>query len=186
MTGSELLFLSSERTSDFANWLVGMSVAGVSWFFGGIDSAYTALLTFIVIDHIVGQLAFRIIHQHSIELVKRDIVKKLLILLLVGISHIIDEILFQKATLRTAIIFFYIGNQGLSILNHAITIGLPVPKKLIELLENLRTNSDKITNSTKTSENDFTIDLDDADALQKIKKLKNERKTKKQKNNDSK
>ena len=184
MTGSELLVLSSETSSDFANWLVGMSVAGVSWFFGGIDSAYTALLTFIVIDHIVGQLAFRLVHQHSLEIVKRDIVKKLLILLLVGISHIIDEILFQKATLRTAIIYFYIGNQGLSILNHAITIGLPVPKKLIELLENLRAHSDKIDdiNTPKTPENeDFKIDLDDKDVLQKLKKLKNERKKTKNK-----
>ena len=70
-----------------------------------------------------------------------------MIVILVGIGNIIDNILFSKATLRTAVIFFYIGEQGISILIHASNLGIPFPKVLKVILERLKHNGDNGDNA---------------------------------------
>ena len=111
-------------------------------FFGTVDESFYALLTFLAIDHLFGQAAARVTGTHSVKVVKLDLMRKGLIIMLVGIANTIDTMLFNKSMLRTAIIFFYIGNQGLSILIHSTTLGLPFPKKLREILEQFRDKGD--------------------------------------------
>ena len=80
----------------------------------------------------------------SSEVGFRGIFKKVLILLLVGIGHLLDtQIIGSGSTVRTAIIFFYCANEGISILENCAAIGLPVPKKLQSVLAQLRTDNDE-------------------------------------------
>ena len=79
-----------------------------------------------------------------IALAKGRIAKKVMIFLLVGIGNIIDiEILKTGAVLRTAVIFFYISNEGISIIENAVRLDLPVPKKLINVLEQIKTDKEE-------------------------------------------
>ena len=121
---------------------VSFAIAGIggilSWFFGAPDTYYTALIVFLVIDHIVFQAATRLEHKHTRENGAKDIIKKFMIIILVGIANVIDHILFSKPTLRTAVIFFYISNQGISIITYATDLGLPVPKQLKDILDQIK------------------------------------------------
>ena len=82
-------------------------------------------------------------HKHNKDVSNKDIIKKFMILILVGIAHIIDDILFSKPTLKIAVILFYISNQGVSILTFADELGMPVPQKLKEILAQIRDKNDK-------------------------------------------
>ncbi|HHU62169.1 MAG: phage holin family protein, partial [Bacillota bacterium] len=74
----------------------------------------------------------------------RGIVKKVLIFTLVGIGHTIDsQVLGGGNAIRTAVIFFYLSNEGISILENAVAIGLPIPEKLTIVLKQLRSGGDK-------------------------------------------
>lgn len=121
-------------------------------FFGVFDDAFYALITFLIIDHLIGQMAARVNGTHSKTAVKLDLMRKFLVILLVGIANTIDMMLFSKPMIRVAIIYFYIGNQGISILAHAAVLGLPFPKKLREILEQFRDkgNSGEINQNDKT------------------------------------
>ena len=81
--------------------------------------------------------------QLSSEIGFKGIFKKVLIFILVGAAHIIDyKVLGNGSVIRTAVIFFYISNEGISILENASKIGLPIPQKLRNILEQLRKDGD--------------------------------------------
>ncbi len=70
--------------------------------------------------------------------------KKVLIFSLVAIGHIIDKnVIGDGSVIRTAVIFFYLSNEGISILENAVHVGLPVPQKLKDILEQLHNRSEK-------------------------------------------
>ena len=103
----------------------------VGWFFGGLDGFLYALITFVVIDYITGVMRAIVDKALSSEIGFKGIFKKVLIFTLVGIGHIIDaNIIGDGSTVRTAVIFFYLSNEGLSILENSALLGLPVPEKL--------------------------------------------------------
>ncbi len=73
----------------------------------------------------------------------RGICRKVLIFLLVGIANILDiHVVGTGSVLRTAVIFFYISNEGVSLLENASHLGLPVPEKIKEVLEQLHDRSE--------------------------------------------
>ena len=103
----------------------------LGWFIGGLDGFLYALIAFVVIDYLTGLLAAGVQKKLSSEVGFKGIAKKIAIFLLVGIANIIDVDVIQNGTaLRTAVIFFYLSNEGLSILESAGNIGLPIPEKL--------------------------------------------------------
>ena len=106
---------------------------------GGVDGFLYALIVFVVIDYVTGVMV-AVLHKNlSSAIGFRGIFKKIVIFALVAIGFIIDEKIIQNGSvIRTAIIFFYISNEGISILENASIIGLPVPEKLREILEQLR------------------------------------------------
>lgn len=111
----------------------------LGYFLGGFDGFLYALVTFVVIDYITGLMVAVIEKKLSSEIGFRGIFKKVLIFCLVGIGHIIDLHLIKSGSVvRTAVIFFYISNEGISILENTALIGLPVPKKLKDILEQLK------------------------------------------------
>lgn len=115
-------------------------IGGVmGWLFGGFDGFLYALIAFVVIDYITGVLAAIYTKQLSSEAGFKGIAKKVIIFLLVGIGNIIDmQILKTGAVLRTAIIFFYLSNEGISIIENAARLELPIPEKLIRILEQIK------------------------------------------------
>jgi len=117
---------------------------GIGWFLGGWDGFLYALVAFVVIDYITGLMCAALDKKLSSEAGFKGIMRKVLIFVMVGIGHIIDtRILGDGSVLRTAVIFFYCSNEGLSVLENAAHIGLPVPNKLKEVLEQLHDRDDK-------------------------------------------
>ena len=111
----------------------------MGWFLGGLDGFLYALIVFVVVDYITGLMAAFIQKKLSSETGFKGICKKVAIFCLVGIGHILDaQVIGAGSVLRTAVIFFYLSNEGISIIENVAIIGLPVPQKLIDVLEQLR------------------------------------------------
>ena len=103
----------------------------IGWFLGGFDGLLYALVAFVVIDYITGIMAAILEKKLSSNIGFKGIFKKVLIFTFVGIGHIVDIYILQNGSaVRTAVIFFYLSNEGLSIVENATKIGLPVPEKL--------------------------------------------------------
>ncbi|HBY2661823.1 TPA: phage holin family protein [Clostridioides difficile] len=129
------------------NWIQVTFAAIGGWLgysLGGWDGFLYALLTFVVIDYITGLMCAVLDKKLSSEVGFRGIFKKVLIFSLVAIGHIIDKnVIGDGSVIRTAVIFFYLSNEGISILENAVHVGLPVPQKLKDILEHLHNRSDK-------------------------------------------
>ena len=116
----------------------------LGWFLGGCDGLLYALLAFVVIDYVTGVMCAVVDRRLSSAIGFRGIFKKVLIFTLVGIGHILDAyVIGTGSVLRTAIIFFYISNEGLSLVENSVHLGLPVPDKLKEVLEQLHDRDGK-------------------------------------------
>ena len=125
---------------------LGLATIGgfLGWFLGGLDGFLYALVAFVVLDYITGVMLAVLEKKLSSEIGAKGIFKKVLIFTLVGIGHIIDShIIGDGSVIRTAVIFFYLSNEGISILENASKIGLPIPQKLKHVLEQLHHRDDK-------------------------------------------
>lgn len=110
----------------------------LGWFLGGCDGLLYALIAFVAIDYITGVMCAINDHSLSSEVGFRGICRKVLIFLLVGIANILDvNVIGAGSVLRTAVIFFYISNEGVSLMENAAHLGLPVPEKIKVVLEQL-------------------------------------------------
>lgn len=130
-------------------WLgiqLGFSAIGgwLGWFLGGMDGLLYALLAFVVVDYITGVMCAIVNKKLSSEIGFKGIFKKVLIFALVGIGHLIDSNLVGTGeAIRTAIIFFYLSNEGVSLLENATRLGLAVPPKLKDILAQLHDKDEK-------------------------------------------
>ena len=130
-------------------WLsiqLGITAIGgwLGYFLGGFDGFLYALVAFVVLDYITGLMCAVLDKSLSSEIGFRGIFKKVLIFSLVGIGHIIDQsVIGDGSVIRTAVIFFYLSNEGVSVLENAAYIGLPIPQKLKDVLEQLHHRDDK-------------------------------------------
>lgn len=116
----------------------------LGWFLGGCDGLLYALLAFVVIDYITGVMCAVVDKKLSSAVGFKGIFKKVLIFAVVGIGHILDtQIIGTGSVLRTAVIFFYLSNEGVSLIENAGHLGLPIPEKLKNVLEQLHNRSEK-------------------------------------------
>lgn len=116
----------------------------MGYFLGGFDGFIYALVVFVVVDYLTGVMAAVIKKEVSSEVGFKGICKKVTIFCLVGIGHILDTQIIQAGSvLRTAVIFFYLSNEGISIIENIAIIGLPVPQKLKDVLEQLKSKGDE-------------------------------------------
>ncbi len=116
----------------------------LGYFLGGYDGFLYALIAFVVIDYLLGVMC-AILEKHlSSDIGAKGIFKKVVIFSLVAVAHIIDKnIIGDGGAIRTAVIFFYLSNEGISIIENATRLGLPIPAKLIDVLEQLKDGGDK-------------------------------------------
>ena len=111
----------------------------LGWFLGGCDGLIYALIAFVVIDYITGLMCAVVNKQLSSEIGFKGIFKKVLIFMLVGVGNIVDnQLIGSGSILRTAVIFFYLSNEGISIIENAGNLGLPIPQKLKDILDQLK------------------------------------------------
>ena len=127
--------------------------AALGYVFGDWDGFVLALIIFIVIDYVTGVISAVCNKKLSSAVGFHGILKKIFILLLVGMGNILDGVLGLGGVIRSAVIFFYIANEGISIIENAANIGLPVPEKIKDILEQLKKDSDDDDNKEK-NEND--------------------------------
>lgn len=110
----------------------------LGYFLGGCDGLLFALIAFVAVDYITGVMCAVIDRKLSSAVGFKGIFRKVLIFLLVGIANIIDvQVVGTGAVLRTAVIFFYISNEGVSLLENAGHLGLPIPERVKTVLEQL-------------------------------------------------
>ena len=110
----------------------------LGYFLGGCDGLLFALIAFVTVDYITGVMCAVIDRKLSSAVGFKGIFRKVLIFLLVGIANIIDvQVVGTGAVLRTAVIFFYISNEGVSLLENAGHLGLPIPERVKTVLEQL-------------------------------------------------
>ena len=110
----------------------------LGYFLGGYDGLLYALIVFMVMDYITGVMCAVADKKLSSAVGFKGICRKVLILMLVGIANLLDvEVIGTGAVLRTAVIFFYLSNEGVSLLENAAHLGLPIPEKLKAVLSQL-------------------------------------------------
>jgi len=116
----------------------------IGYFLGGKDGMLIALVVFMALDYITGLMCAIMDKKLSSAVGFKGICKKVLILMLVGVANILDiHVVGQGSALRGAVIAFYLSNEGLSLLENAAYIGLPIPDKLREILEQLHNRDEK-------------------------------------------
>ena len=121
------------------------SICGIVGFlYGKADGLIYALLAFIILDYVTGVTVSCINKNLSSEVGFKGIAKKVIILLVVAVGNIVDMyILDGGAVCRSTVIGFYLANEGISILENAGNIGIPLPKKLVTVLKQLKNDNDK-------------------------------------------
>ncbi len=116
----------------------------LGWFLGGLDGFLYALVIFVGLDYITGVMLAFLEKRLSSDIGARGIFKKVMIFCLVGVAHIIDSnFIGEGSVIRTAVICFYLSNEGISIIENAARMGLPVPEKLRDILAQLKDGGDK-------------------------------------------
>ena len=116
----------------------------LGYFIGGCDGLLIALVIFAVADYITGVMCAISDKKLSSHVGFKGICRKVIIFMLVGVAHVIDvNVIATGSVLRTAVIFFYLSNEGVSLLENAGHLGLPIPEKLKIVLEQLHDRSEK-------------------------------------------
>lgn len=133
-------------TRYFSVLAVAMTAVGaiLGIFLGQINGLFIALICFVVVDYVTGLISAIVNKKLSSAVGFKGILKKVVIFLVVGVANLLDVyVLGDNAVLRSAVIFFYIANEGISILENAGELGLPIPHKLKDILAQLRERDEK-------------------------------------------
>ena len=121
----------------------------LGWFLGGCDGLLYALIAFAAVDYITGVMCAVVDKKLSSSVGFKGIFRKVLIFVMVGIAHILDaQVVGNGSVLRTAVIFFYISNEGVSLLENASHLGLPVPEAVKAVLKQLHNRAEGDNNET--------------------------------------
>ena len=119
--------------------LIFAAIGGwLGYFLGGCDGLLFTLVIFVAVDYVTGVMCAITNHTLSSEVGFRGICRKVLIFILIGVGHLLDvNVIGTGSILRTALIFFYLSNEGVSMLENAAHLGLPIPDKLKDVLAQL-------------------------------------------------
>ena len=125
------------------NILAGVCTV-ISFLFGDMEGLMVALIALIILDYISGVIAAAVEKRLSSEVGAKGIAKKIFMLLIVALANIVDiNVIGDGHVLKTVTVVFYICNECISLIENAGRIGVPVPKKLLDVLEQLRDRDDK-------------------------------------------
>ena len=117
--------------------------AAVGFLYGEVTGLFWAMIAFMAVDYVTGVLVALVNKKLSSEIGFRGLVKKFLILVFVAMGHIVDTyVIGSGSALMSAVMLFFIANEGVSIIENAVGLGMPVPKKLREVLDQLKRESE--------------------------------------------
>ena len=123
---------------DTLHYLSSILGALLGWMFGQLDGFMYALIVFVATDYITGVMAAAVEKRLSSEVGFKGICRKITIFLLVALANIIDvNIIKSGSVARTAVVFFYISNEGLSIVENAAILGLEIPDWFRQMLKRI-------------------------------------------------
>lgn len=116
----------------------------LGYFVGGVDGLLAALIIFVVLDYVTGVMCAVVDKQLSSTVGFKGIFKKVLIFMLVGVANILDvNVIKSGSAMRSAVICFYLSNEGVSMIENAAHLGLPIPEKLKDILAQLHNRDEK-------------------------------------------
>ena len=116
----------------------------LGWFLGECDGLMYALIAFVIADYVTGVMCAVSDKRLSSEVGFKGICRKVLIFVLVGMANILDmHVIGTGCVLRTAVLFFYISNEGVSVLENAGHLGLPIPARLLNVVEQLHEDAEQ-------------------------------------------
>ena len=132
--------------------IIQVIIAGIGgwlgWFLGESDGLLYTLIAFVAVDYITGVMCAVADKKLSSQVGFKGICRKVLIFALVGIGHVLDaQVIGAGSVLRTAVIFFYLSNEGVSLIEDTAHLGLPVPEKIKEVLSQLHDKEHQKKNS---------------------------------------
>ena len=127
----------------FVNNAISVVLTTFIYLVGGIDVAMKSLLIVIVIDYITGVMSAIYNKKLNSTIGLKGILKKFSYLIIVSLSVILDKIVGDTGAIRTLVIYFFVANDGISIVENIGKMGVPLPKKLTEVLEQLRNKGDE-------------------------------------------
>ena len=120
------------------NFITGTLLTGVVYFLGGLDIALKTLLIFIALDYITGLCKAITQKKVNSSIGAKGIIKKVGYLIIVAMSVYLDKTVGDTGAIRNIVIYFFVANEGISILENWGTMGLPLPKKIFDVLEQIR------------------------------------------------
>ena len=129
-------------TEDAIDFVYAGVIGILTWFFGGLDEIVKVLIAFAVIDYLTGIFAAGITGTLSSRIGMRGIIKKVVMFCFIGIAHVIDHLIGGGNGFREIACLFYIGNEGISIMENAFRAGVPFPKALQKHFHQLSTEHD--------------------------------------------
>ena len=131
------------KLDTFLKWLSAEIFAGFGFLFGGMDGLLTALMAFMIMDYLTGIIIAIKEKSLSSEIGFYGLIKKGMMLMIVAIGHILDtQVIGGSSMLRSGAAGFFIANEGLSILENTSKLGIPLPKKMKAVLQQLKEDND--------------------------------------------
>lgn len=127
----------NESVKDISRVTVMWAASAINTLFGGADGIFLTLIVFMSVDYITGVCAAIVNRQVSSRIGAKGLAKKMGILCVVVLATLIEKNVIDTTALRTAVILYYISNEGISIFENITRMGVPVPKKMKELLSQL-------------------------------------------------
>lgn len=127
----------NESVKDISRVTVMWAASAINTLFGGADGIFLTLIVFMSVDYITGVCAAIVNRQVSSRIGAKGLAKKMGILCVVVLATLIEKNVIDTTALRTAVILYYISNEGISIFENITRMGIPVPKKMKELLSQL-------------------------------------------------
>lgn len=132
-----------EKLSSVFGAIVATIGGIIGWIWGDFTPLLAALIVCMVLDYISGVACAIVRKDVSSEVGFKGIVKKILILMLVGVAHVLDAyVLNSTPVLQSAVTMFFIANEGISLVENAAGLGIPIPKKMLEVLKQLKLKGD--------------------------------------------
>lgn len=127
--------------NEIVKGVLAMVCTMLSFLFGSRDGIMIALVALIVLDYISGVAASVAEKKVSSEIGAKGIAKKVFMLFIVAVANIVDrDVIMQGNVLRSVVVTFYIANECISLIENAGRLGVPVPKKILEVLEQLKSD----------------------------------------------
>ena len=118
--------------------IISVGLTTIIYILGGLDIALKSLLIIIIIDYVTGVLSAIYNKSLNSKIGFKGILKKFSYLFIIALSNVIDNVLGQSGTIRTLIIYFFVANDGISILENVAQMDIPLPQKLVDTLEQLK------------------------------------------------